>query len=101
MLVPVLEKRGDNPDRSAEFGIQFVLEAVGGARHFLKTAAVARFVIPFCFGIAARGEIDSFRRFVVCQIEDGAPADRVRLFGGLGVERGSAGAKGGGRRSRA
>jgi hypothetical protein len=52
---------------------------------------VARFVIPFCLGIAARGEIDPFSRFVVGQIEDGAPTDRVGLLRRLGVERGGAG----------
>src|ERR1017187_502443 len=33
-LVTVLEKRGDNPDRSGELRIHFAFEAVGDTRHF-------------------------------------------------------------------
>src|SRR5580700_10820053 len=59
------EAAEDDSDCSGKLRVQFALEAVGGARHFLKTAAVARFVIPFCFGIATGGEIDPFRRFEI------------------------------------
>ena len=62
---------------------------------------MASAVISFCLGIATRGEIVTFRRFVVGQIEDGAPADRVRFLGGLGVKRGGARAERGCRGCRA
>jgi len=57
---------------------------------------VTRLFIALCFGIAAGGEVNAFRRFVFGQIEDGAPADRVGLLCGLGVQRRGAGTEGGG-----
>ncbi len=86
-------------DRTGELRVQFALEAVGEAGHFLETTAVARLVVTF--GIATRGEVNAFCGFVVGQIEDSSPADGIGFFGRLGVERGGARAESGGSGCRA
>jgi len=99
-MVAVGQGLFDQVHGALQLGIVRPLQALGGARHAQQAFAVFAFVVGQLADIAAGSGIDGGGGLLDDEIEYGAAADCIRLFGGFGVGCRGAVTQCGGRRRR-